>query len=60
MFMGLLHHLMLRFKILGRGIQNAVETSLDDEARSGRPLAKKCVRKFGICYTLIGEFRWKK
>ena len=24
------------------------------------PLTKKCVRKFGIWYTLIGEFRWKK
>ena len=38
-------------------------TSLEDEARSGRPLmppTKKCVRKFGIWYTLIGEFRWKK
>ena len=35
-------------------------TSLEDEARSGRPLTKKCVRKFEIWYTLIGEFRWKK
>ena len=36
-------------------------TSLEeDEARSGRPPTKKCVRKFGIWYTLIGEFRWKK
>ena len=38
-------------------------TSLEDEARSGRPLdatMKKCVRKFGIWYTMIGEFRWKK
>ena len=38
-------------------------TSLEDEARSGRPLDttdKECVRKFGIWYTLIGEFRWKK
>ena len=24
------------------------------------PPTKKCVRKFGIWYTLIGEFRWKK
>ena len=24
------------------------------------PPPKKCVRKFGIWYTLIGEFRWKK
>ena len=38
-------------------------TSLEDEARSGRPLdakTKKSVRKFGIWYTLIGELRWKK
>ena len=36
-------------------------TSLEDEARSGRlPPTKKCVRKFGIWYNLIGEFRWKK
>ena len=38
-------------------------TSLEDEARSGRPLdatMKKCVRKFGIWCTLLGEFRWKK
>ena len=35
-------------------------TSLEDEARSGRPPTKKCVRKFGIWYTLIDEFRWKK
>ena len=37
--------------------------SLEDEARSGHhwmPLKKKCVRKFGIWYTLIGELRWKK
>ena len=37
--------------------------SLEDEVRSGRhwmPPTKKCVRKFGIWYTLIGEFRWKK
>ena len=37
--------------------------SLEDEARFGRPrdaTTKKCVRKFGIWYTLIGEFRWKK
>ena len=34
-------------------------TSLEDEARSGRhwmPPTKKYVRKFGIWYTLIGEF----
>ena len=40
-----------------------VRTSLEDEARSGRLWmlpTKKCVRKFGIWYTLIGEFRWKK
>ena len=24
------------------------------------PPTKKCVRKLGIWYTLIGEFRWKK
>ena len=24
------------------------------------PPTKKCVRKFGIWYTLIGEFSWKK
>ena len=32
-------------------------TSLEDKARSGSPPTKKCVRKFGIWYTLIGEFR---
>ena len=43
-------------KILGR-------TSLEDEANLDahwmQP-TKKYVRKFGIWYTLIGEFRWKK
>ena len=34
-------------------------TSLEDEAH-WMPPTKKCVRKFGIWYTLIGEFRWKK
>ena len=38
-------------------------TSLEDEARSGRPLdatdEDMCIR-VGIWYTLIGEFRWKK
>ena len=38
-------------------------TSLEDEARSGRPLdatdEEKC-KKVRIWYTLIGEFRWKK
>ena len=24
------------------------------------PPTKKCIKKFGIWYTLIGEFRWKK
>ena len=37
-------------------------TSLEDVARSGRPLdatdEERC--NFGIWYTLIGEFRWKK
>ena len=35
-------------------------TSLEHEARSGRPLDatdKGMLRKFGIWYTLIGEFR---
>ena len=38
-------------------------TSLEDEASLDAhwmPPTKKCVRKFGIWYTLIGEFRWKK
>ena len=38
-------------------------TSLEDEAgldAHWMPPTKKCVRKFGIWYTLIGEFRWKK
>ena len=38
-------------------------TSLEDEASLNAhwmPPTKKCVRKFGIRYTLIGEFRWKK
>ena len=38
-------------------------TSLEYEAgldTHWMPLTKKCVRKFGIWYTLIGEFRWKK
>ena len=34
-------------------------TSLEDEAR-WMPPTKKCVRKFRIRFTLIGEFRWKK
>ena len=37
-------------------------TSLEDETRSGRPSEppmKKCVTKYGIWCTLIGE-RWKK
>ena len=36
--------------------------SLEDEARSGRPLdaTDRHVRMFGIWYTLIGEFRWMK
>ena len=37
--------------------------SVEDDARSERPqdaTTKKCVRKSGIWYTLIGEFRWKK
>ena len=36
---------------------------LEDEARSGCPVhttTKKCVREFGIWYTLIDEFKWKK
>ena len=34
---------------------------LEDEKDAHRmPQTKKCVRKFGIWYTLIGEFRWKK
>ena len=38
-------------------------TSLEDEARSGRPLDatdEELYKKVGIWYTLIGEFRWKK
>ena len=38
-------------------------TSLEDEARSGLPLDatdEEMCKKFGIWYTLIGEFRWKK
>ena len=38
-------------------------TSLKDEANLDAhwmPPTKKCVRKFGIWYTLIAEFRWKK
>ena len=38
-------------------------TSLEYEAfldAHWMPPTKKCVRKFGIWYTLIGEFRWKK
>ena len=38
-------------------------TSLKDEASLDAhwmPPMKKRVRKFGIWYTLIGEFRWKK
>ena len=38
-------------------------TSLEDEPgldAHWMPPTKKCVRKFGIWYTLIGEFRWKK
>ena len=38
-------------------------TSLEDEASLDAhwmPPMKKCVRKFEIWYTLIGEFKWKK
>ena len=38
-------------------------TSLEDEARPGRPLDatdEETCKKFGIWYTLIDEFRWKK
>ena len=62
MFMSLLHHLMLRLSF-GLGNSNAVERlekmkpSLDAH---WTPPTKKCVRKLGISYTLIGEFRWKK
>ena len=39
-------------------------TSLEDEATDldahWMPQTKKCVRKFGTWYTLIGKFRWKK
>ena len=38
-------------------------TSLEDEIRSERPsdaTMKKCVTKYGIWCTLIGELRWKK
>ena len=38
-------------------------TSYEDEARSGRSLDatdEEMLRKFGIWYTLIGEFKWKK
>ena len=34
-------------------------TVLEDETH-WMPPTKKCVRQFGIWYTLIGEFRWKK
>ena len=34
--------------------------SLEDETRSGRPPMKKCVTRYGIWCTLIGELRWKK
>ena len=59
MFMG---HLELRLNS-GYGNSNAVEhvqkmkPGLDDH---WIPPTKKCVRKFRIWYTLIGEFRWKK
>ena len=36
-------------------------TSLEYKVGSGRSLpTKKCIRKFGIWYALIGESRWKK
>ena len=38
-------------------------TSSEDEARSGRPLYtidEEMCKKFGIWYTLIGKFSWKK
>ena len=62
MFMGLLHHLMLMLNS-EYGNSDAVERL--KKMKPGldahwMPPTKKCVRKFGIWYTLIGEFRWKK
>ena len=59
---GLLHHLMLRLNY-GYGNSNGLEhlqkmkPGLDAHRM---PLTKKYVRKFGIWYTLIGQFKWKK
>ena len=61
MFMGLLAPSYAQVKFWVGGFKRG-RTSLEDEARSGRPLdaTEKCVRKFGIWYTQIGEFTWKK
>ena len=52
------HHLLLRLN--SGGDIKRVRTSLEDEAKSGRPMyatTKKSDIKFGIWYTLLGEFR---
>ena len=62
MFMGLLHHRMHKLSS-GLGNLNAVErlkkTKLGLDAHQMPPM-KKCVTKYGVWCTLIGELRWKK
>ena len=62
MFMGLLHHRMHKLNS-GLGNSNVVEhlkkTKPGLDAHQMPPM-KKCVTKYGIWCTLIGELRWKK
>ena len=60
MFMGLLPYAQVKLWV---GEFKRGRTSLEDEASSGCPLDatdEEMCKKFGIWYTLIGEFRWKK
>ena len=62
MFMGLLHHRMHQINS-GLGNSNAVERLL--KTKPGlevhqMPPMKKCVTKYEIWCTLIGELRWEK
>ena len=62
MFMGLLHHRMHKLNS-GLGNSNAVEclykTKPGLDAHQMPPM-KKCVTKYRIWCTLIGELWWKK
>ena len=58
---GLLHHLKLRLNS-GKGNSKAVERlkKMKPGLDAHWMPPTKCVRKFRIWYTRIGDFRWKK